>query len=268
MLFGVKFATPLQMSQRNSVPFVFSSLFRRSQTVPSESRMSRSDRLVAGNRFPFFPRRGFSIVPQPLFWAQGVVLGSSQKEAERADIFFLSSNDSASSLCCCFARPRLDNYRDFLVYLFNFTFIDDSELYNMATVATIPMPMSPVGRGHTPMVSTFDPSFSPGSLHLAPFNNNGSPENSPTSSFLSPAPSSLSSHAVPMGSRYERVPYNGPGSARYVRQPTRAQLVSWPFSIVLRRALTRLIVVSRKRTTASSALRTDLTTTEILKRNS
>lgn len=92
MLFGVKFATQLQISQRNSVPFVFSSLFRRSQTVPSESRTSRSDRLVAGNRFPFFPRRGFSIVPQPLFLAQGVVLGSSQKEVERADIFFLSSD--------------------------------------------------------------------------------------------------------------------------------------------------------------------------------
>ncbi|GAA5946325.1 hypothetical protein JCM3765_000198 [Sporobolomyces pararoseus] len=89
----------------------------------------------------------------------------------------------------------------------------------MATVSAIPM--SPTGRGFTPIVSTFDPSFSPGSLHLSPF---AASENSPSSSFLNSASSSPSSQAIPMGSRYERVPYSGPGSARYVRQPTRAQL--------------------------------------------
>ncbi|GAA5869012.1 hypothetical protein JCM16303_000336 [Sporobolomyces ruberrimus] len=87
----------------------------------------------------------------------------------------------------------------------------------MATVSFVPM--SPT-RGHTPMVSTFDPSFSPGSLHLSPFNGGSS---SPTSSFGSSSPT-LSSQAVAMGSRYEKVPYAGPGSATYVRQPTRAQL--------------------------------------------
>ncbi|GAA5906395.1 uncharacterized protein JCM6883_005537 [Sporobolomyces salmoneus] len=87
----------------------------------------------------------------------------------------------------------------------------------MATVTAIPM--SPTGPGHTPMVSTFDPSFSPGSLHLAPF-----AASSLSDSFLQSSPASLSSPAVPMGSRYEKVPYSGPGSATYVRQPTRAQL--------------------------------------------
>lgn len=95
--------------------------------------------------------------------------------------------------------------------------------FKMATVSFVPM--SPT-RGHTPMVSTFDPSFSPGSLHLSPFNGGSS---SPTSSFGSSSPT-LSSQAVAMGSRYEKVPYAGPGSATYVRQPTRAQLVSFALS--------------------------------------
>ncbi|GAA5933874.1 uncharacterized protein JCM15063_000497 [Sporobolomyces koalae] len=90
----------------------------------------------------------------------------------------------------------------------------------MATVTTIPMPMSPV-RGHTPMVSTFDPSFSPGSLHLAPF---AGGKSSPSSAFLFPSSPQMTSSSIPMGSRYETVPYDGPGKATYVRQPTRAQL--------------------------------------------
>ncbi|GAA5851166.1 hypothetical protein JCM5353_007376 [Sporobolomyces roseus] len=88
----------------------------------------------------------------------------------------------------------------------------------MATVAAIPMPVS---RGHTPMVSTFDPSFSPGTMRLSPHvGSNASPNNG----FHYPSSPSLSSAAVPMGSRYEKVPYSGSGSATYVRQPTRAQL--------------------------------------------
>ncbi|GAA5847182.1 hypothetical protein JCM3766R1_001826 [Sporobolomyces carnicolor] len=92
----------------------------------------------------------------------------------------------------------------------------------MATVSAIPM--SPTGRGHTPIVSTFDPSFSPGSLHLAPFVNNNNQHDSGLLHSSSPSSTMSSSHAIPMGSRYERVPYSGPGSATYVRQPTRAQL--------------------------------------------
>ena len=90
----------------------------------------------------------------------------------------------------------------------------------MATVAAIPMPTS---RGHTPMVSTFDPSFSPAGLHLSPYAGSNA---SPNSGFSYPSSPSMSNPAIPMGSRYEKVPYSGPGSATYVRQPTRAQLVS------------------------------------------
>lgn len=51
-----------------------------------------------------------------------------------------------------------------------------------------------------PVISTFDPSFDPSLLSY--------------------------STERPIGSRYEVVPHDGPGTAVYVRQPTRAQLVS------------------------------------------
>ncbi|POY72454.1 hypothetical protein BMF94_4280 [Rhodotorula taiwanensis] len=114
----------------------------------------------------------------------------------------------------------------------------------MATAVAIPMPTSPRDDRHMPVLSTLDPSFSPSSLHLRPYTNpKRSPSMqpspvmraSPTSSFsstrshdqdLSFSPSSPPRGAigVPMGSRHERVPYDGPGMAVYVRQPTRAQL--------------------------------------------
>lgn len=117
----------------------------------------------------------------------------------------------------------------------------------MTTSVAIPMPMSPRDERHMPVLSTLDPSFSPSSLHLQPFTNpTGSPalrpspslRASPTSSFsssksdalgdntFSPGSPPRGSGAVPMGSRHEKVPYIGPGTAVYVRQPTRAQLVS------------------------------------------
>ncbi|BGP54445.1 hypothetical protein JCM8202_001523 [Rhodotorula sphaerocarpa] len=115
----------------------------------------------------------------------------------------------------------------------------------MTTSVAIPMPMSPRDERHMPVLSTLDPSFSPSSLHLQPFTNpTGSPalrpspslRASPTSSFsssksdalgdntFSPGSPPRGSGAVPMGSRHEKVPYIGPGTAVYVRQPTRAQL--------------------------------------------
>ncbi|GAA5880090.1 hypothetical protein JCM1840_000175 [Sporobolomyces johnsonii] len=84
----------------------------------------------------------------------------------------------------------------------------------MATVSSVG-----ISGPHGPVVSTYDPAFSPASLHLAPYH---TPETATTDSFTSSARSS--SQAVPMGSRYEKVPHEGPGTAVYVRQPTRAQL--------------------------------------------
>ncbi|KWU44098.1 hypothetical protein RHOSPDRAFT_34323 [Rhodotorula sp. JG-1b] len=96
-----------------------------------------------------------------------------------------------------------------------------------------------------PVLSTLDPSFSPSSLHLQPYTNptrspsvRGSPvmRASPTPSVSTTKSDSLRedvfatgaspdrSAAVAMGSRHERVPYDGPGTAVYVRQPGRAQL--------------------------------------------
>ncbi|GAA6055382.1 hypothetical protein JCM3770_001081 [Rhodotorula araucariae] len=107
----------------------------------------------------------------------------------------------------------------------------------MATVTAIPI--SPIDDRHTPVLSTIDPSFSPSSLHLQPYTSAaipiGSPSLSRSPSLLSPSrspsptPSPVGSApgvglAVPMGSRCERVPYDGPGTAIYVRQPTRSQL--------------------------------------------
>ncbi|PRQ77830.1 hypothetical protein AAT19DRAFT_8898 [Rhodotorula toruloides] len=143
----------------------------------------------------------------------------------------------------------------------------------MATVAAIPIPMpiSPRDDRHTPILSTIDPSFSPGSLHLQPYTKpSTSPSNtSPIGSFSSSGTSSPQL-AVPMGSRNEKVPYDGPGTAVYVRQPTRAQLVS--LAVVLRRArapattswltLSSLVPLSG-RTTACSARPTGPTTTKI-----
>ncbi|GAA5976315.1 hypothetical protein JCM10908_005455 [Rhodotorula pacifica] len=115
----------------------------------------------------------------------------------------------------------------------------------MSTAIAIPMPMSPRDDRHMPVLSTLDSPFSPSSLHLQPYTNptrspsfKGSPimRASPTSSFSStrsdmiretsfgPSSPPSGSNAVPMGSRHERVPYDGPGTAVYVRQPTRAQL--------------------------------------------
>lgn len=53
-----------------------------------------------------------------------------------------------------------------------------------------------------PVLTSFDPAFDPSLL-----------------SFTHASP-------TPLGSRYEVVPHDGPGTAVYVRQPTRAQLVS------------------------------------------
>ncbi|BGP38390.1 hypothetical protein JCM10450v2_002335 [Rhodotorula kratochvilovae] len=103
----------------------------------------------------------------------------------------------------------------------------------MATVIAIPI--SPLDDRHTPVLSTLDPSFSPSSLHLQPYTSSAlpiglaSPSLSSPSSSPSPTPSPVGSvpetgFAVPMGSRCEKVPYDGPGTAIYVRQPTRSQL--------------------------------------------
>ncbi|GAA6000438.1 hypothetical protein JCM10207_008011 [Rhodosporidiobolus poonsookiae] len=101
----------------------------------------------------------------------------------------------------------------------------------MTTVAAIPIPMSPIDdRRHTPMLSTIDSAFSPASLHLQPYTrpSGGSPTSSHSSGSAttphgSPRPQTPPG-AVPMGSRFQKVPYEGPGTAVYVRQPTRAQL--------------------------------------------
>lgn len=50
-----------------------------------------------------------------------------------------------------------------------------------------------------PVISTFDPRFDPSLLTM--------------------------SNGMPTGSRYDAVPHHGPGTAVYVRQPSRAQLV-------------------------------------------
>ncbi|GAA5948756.1 hypothetical protein JCM21900_005284 [Sporobolomyces salmonicolor] len=84
----------------------------------------------------------------------------------------------------------------------------------MATVSSIG-----ISGPHAPVVSTYDPTFSPASLHLAPYHG---PDVVCPESFT--VPPSSSSQSVPMGSRYEKVPHEGPGTAIYVRQPTRAQL--------------------------------------------
>lgn len=104
---------------------------------------------------------------------------------------------------------------------------------SMSTVAAIPI--RPVnGDRHAPVLSTLDPSFSPNSLHLQPWTSPSPlPSTSPSQGYSpssSPSPPPLGhsprpAFAVPMGSRCERVPYDGPGTAVYVRQPTRAQLV-------------------------------------------
>ncbi|GAA5983794.1 hypothetical protein JCM11641_005194 [Rhodosporidiobolus odoratus] len=97
----------------------------------------------------------------------------------------------------------------------------------MATVAAIPI--SPIDDRHMPMLSTIDMSFSPDSLHLQPYTRpHGSPNSSSSQLSFGAAPGGgsprLASPAVPMGSRFEQVPHEGPGTAIYVRQPTRAQL--------------------------------------------
>ncbi|GAA5839889.1 hypothetical protein JCM11251_001239 [Rhodosporidiobolus azoricus] len=108
----------------------------------------------------------------------------------------------------------------------------------MATVAAIPIPpMSPLDDRHTPIISTVDSSFSPSSLHLQPYTKPQFSSSSPTSTHSSSSQlaydrsssmlggmSPRLGAAVPMGSRFEKVPYDGPGTAIYVRQPTRAQL--------------------------------------------
>ncbi|GAA5834937.1 hypothetical protein JCM9279_007150 [Rhodotorula babjevae] len=102
----------------------------------------------------------------------------------------------------------------------------------MSTVAAIPIRPANSDR-HAPVLSTLDPSFSPASLHLQPWTSPSAlPSTSPSqgySSSSSPSPpppghSPRPAFAVPMGSRCEKVPYDGPGTAVYVRQPTRAQL--------------------------------------------
>lgn len=106
----------------------------------------------------------------------------------------------------------------------------------MSTVSAIPIRGAPGDRHHVHVLSTLDPSFSPSSLHLQPYTASSTaplPSTSPTrgyspSSSPSPPPHNYSprpAYAVPMGSRCEKVPYDGPGTAVYVRQPTRAQLV-------------------------------------------
>ncbi|KAG0667509.1 hypothetical protein C6P46_000040 [Rhodotorula mucilaginosa] len=105
----------------------------------------------------------------------------------------------------------------------------------MSTAVAIPMPMSPLDQRHMPVLSTLDPSFSPSTLHLQPYTNptrspcvrGGSPvmRASPTPSMSTTKSDSFRedvfatgssadrSTAVPMGSRHERVPYDGPGTA-------------------------------------------------------
>lgn len=96
---------------------------------------------------------------------------------------------------------------------------------SMATVATVPL--SPLDDRHIPVVSTLDPTFSPAGLHLAPYTTRPFSSSPTPSSSSSDSPTSADApgFAVPMGSRYEKVPHDGPGTAVYVRQPTRAQLV-------------------------------------------
>ncbi|GAA5887295.1 hypothetical protein JCM6882_002479 [Rhodosporidiobolus microsporus] len=113
----------------------------------------------------------------------------------------------------------------------------------MATVAAIPIPpMSPLDDRHTPILSTIDSSFSPSSLHLQPYTkphlvvSSSSPTSthSSTSQLAFDRASPILGGSSPrmgmglgpvsMGSRFETVPYDGPGTAIYVRQPTRAQL--------------------------------------------
>lgn len=165
----------------------------------------------------------------------------------------------------------------------------------MATAVAIPMPMSPRDERHMPVLSTLDPSFSPSSLHLQPYTKpkrspsmQPSPDmrTSPTSSFsstkshdqdmsFSPSSPPRCSVGVPMGSRHERVPYDGPGMAVYVRQPTRAQLVSpraipHPRSNALPAALSDSYTPSNDisgRITDSSDLRAALITIGTLRRN-
>ncbi|GAA6034860.1 hypothetical protein JCM8097_009336 [Rhodosporidiobolus ruineniae] len=105
----------------------------------------------------------------------------------------------------------------------------------MATVAAIPIPPhSPLDDRHTPVLSTISAAFSPSSLHLQPYTNpraSGSPASTHSSSgspvgYAGGASPRLGggSPAVPMGSRFEKPPHEGPGTAEYVRQPSRAQL--------------------------------------------
>ena len=129
--------------------------------------------------------------------------------------------------------------------------VDFDTVCTMSTAVAIPMPMSPLDQRHMPVLSTLDPSFSPSSLHLQPYTNptrspsvRGSPvmRASPTPSVSTTKSDSLRedvfatgaspdrSAAVAMGSRHERVPYDGPGTAVYVRQPGRAQLVRFSFA--------------------------------------
>ncbi|GAA5860033.1 hypothetical protein JCM8547_003066 [Rhodosporidiobolus lusitaniae] len=96
----------------------------------------------------------------------------------------------------------------------------------MTTVAAIPI--SPLDGRYIPVLSTIDSPFSPSGLHLQPYTCGlpASPSSINSASqvpFGSPSPSPSPS-AVPMGTRFERPPYDGPGTAIYVRQPTRAQL--------------------------------------------
>ncbi|BGP14331.1 hypothetical protein JCM10213_004459 [Rhodosporidiobolus nylandii] len=97
----------------------------------------------------------------------------------------------------------------------------------MTTVLAVPL--SPIDNRHTPILSTIDPSFSPNALHLQPYTrpSNGSPTSSFSASqlsFTADRSPRLGSAAVPMGSRFEKVPHQGPGTAIYTRKPTRAQL--------------------------------------------